>query len=133
MKKFRALLCALALVACLAAPVFAEAVDLTNPVDIELMAYYVMDIPDDDVIMNYLEEKFNVNFDLKVTNIDNYDSTLNMRIASEDMPDWFRVRDNNLYVQLIEDGEAGLRSRGLLHHEPEHHLVEQQQGRSGAV
>ena len=87
MKKLLSLLCVLALLLGIAVSACADEVDFTKPLDIELMAYYVMDIPDDDPIMVYLENKFNVNFKLTITNIDNYNDTLNMRIASDDMPD----------------------------------------------
>ena len=104
MKKLLSLLCVLALLLGIAVSACADEVDFTKPLDIELMAYYVMDIPDDDPIMVYLENKFNVNFKLTITNIDNYNDTLNMRIASDDMPDWFRATDNSVYRQLAEDG-----------------------------
>lgn len=103
MKRFLALLITLAL-ALIATPALTETVDLTEPVEIELMAYYVMDVPENDPIMLYLSEKFNVKFHLTITNIDNYIQTLNMRIASDEIPDWFRVTDQSVYNQLAEDG-----------------------------
>ena len=72
MKKLLSLLCVLALLLGIAVSACADEVDFTKPLDIELMAYYVMDIPDDDPIMVYLENKFNVHFNLTITNIDNY-------------------------------------------------------------
>lgn len=105
MKRTFSVLCTLALLLGIAAfPASAEVVNLSEPMDIELMAYYVMDIPADDPLMVYLENKFNVNFQLTITNIDNYNDTLNMRIASDDMPDWFRSTDSSVYKQLAEDG-----------------------------
>ena len=97
MKRTFSVLCTLALLLGIAAfPASAEVVNLSEPMDIELMAYYVMDIPADDPLMVYLENKFNVNFQLTITNIDNYNDTLNMRIASDDMPDWYRSTESSV-------------------------------------
>lgn len=105
MKKYLSVLCALTLLlGMFAFPASAAEVDLSKPMEIELMAYYVMDIPEDDPIMVYLEDKFNVDFKLTITNIDNYNDTLNMRIASGDIPDWFRIRTDSVYRTLAEDG-----------------------------
>lgn len=94
----------LALLMLMTAGAFAETVDMSEPMDIEIMAYFVMDVdPDTDPVMMYLEDKFNVNFKISLTNIDNYADTLNMRIASGDIPDWFRINNQSVYGQLQED------------------------------
>lgn len=106
-KNFCMLLVALLLLAFAPASLAEETatVDMTEPVEIEIMAYFVMDVdPDTDPIMQYLEEKFNVDFTITLTNIDNYADTLNMRVASGDMPDWFRITDQSVYGVLQEDG-----------------------------
>jgi len=55
MKKYLSILLALTLLLGLFAfPASAAEVDLSKPMEIELMAYYVMDIPEDDPIMVYL-------------------------------------------------------------------------------
>lgn len=78
-------------------------VDMSEPLDIEVMAYFVMDVPADDAIVQALNEKFNVTITPTITNIDNYAQTLSMRIASGDLPDWFRVNDQAVFGQLVED------------------------------
>lgn len=88
-----------------ASAALAETVDLSEPMEIEIMAYFVMDVdPDTDPIMQYLEEKFNVDFTITLTNIDNYADTLNMRVVSGDIPDWFRINNQSTYGQLQMDG-----------------------------
>lgn len=81
----------------------ATPVDMSEPLDIEVMAYFVMDVPADDAIVQELNKKFNVTITPTITNIDNYAQTLSMRIASSDLPDWFRVNDQAVFGQLVED------------------------------
>ena len=76
----------------------------SDPIEIEIMGYFVTDVSPDDEIIQYLNEKFNVKIIPTFTKLDNYEETLNNRIASGDIPDWFRVRDELLYSQLVEDG-----------------------------
>ncbi len=78
--------------------------DFGEEMDIELMAYFVMDVDETDSIVQYINDKFNVNLKLTITSESDYDDTLNMRIAGGDMPDWFRVSDQGIYGQLVEDG-----------------------------
>lgn len=102
MKKCLAILIAAALLLpCM--PVLAQTVDMSEPMDIEIFSYYVMDLAPDDSIVQFINEKFNVNLKFTITLIDNYDTTLNMRIASGDIPDWFRMRDQVIYNQMYED------------------------------
>lgn len=72
--------------------------------DIDLMAYFVMDVSADDEIIQYLNEKFNVTINPIITNWDNYASTLQMKIAAQELPDWFRVNDESIVPQLVDDG-----------------------------
>ncbi len=103
MKKIVSLLLALLLMA--AAPMaMAAEVDMTEPMDIELMAYFVMEVDEKDPIVQFINDKFNVNLKLTITSEANYDDTLNMRIAGADIPDWFRVTDQGVFNQLVEDG-----------------------------
>lgn len=106
MRKLTALALALLMLTGMTSAVATETVDISEPMDIEIMAYFVMDVTNEDPIIRYLSEKFNVNFKFTITNIDNYDDTLNMRIVSGDVPDWFRIRDTaqSVYTQLQQDG-----------------------------
>lgn len=72
--------------------------------DIDLMAYFVMDVSADDEIIQFLNEKFNVTINPIITNMDNYASTLQMKIAAQETPDWFRVNDESIVPQLVDDG-----------------------------
>lgn len=72
--------------------------------DIDLMAYFTMDVSGDDEIIQYLNEKFNVTINPTITNYDNYATTLQMKISAGEIPDWFRVNDDSMMPQLAEDG-----------------------------
>ncbi|MBQ4553414.1 MAG: extracellular solute-binding protein [Clostridia bacterium] len=102
MKKILALILALVMMLPSVAAI-AEAVDFSEPMDIEIFSYYVMDIAPDDSVVQFINEKFNVNLKFTITLIDNYDTTLNMRIASGDIPDWMRMHDQVIYNQMYED------------------------------
>jgi putative aldouronate transport system substrate-binding protein len=92
-----------------AASAGATEVSYTDKKDIEVMAWWPINVESDDQIIKFIEEKFNVNLKITVAdwqpNIDN----LTMRIASGDYPTyllmpWYWV--NNLgpqYQSLIED------------------------------
>ncbi len=83
--------------------VLAEQVDMTAPMDIELMAYFVMEVNENDPLIKYINEKFNVTLKPTITSEANYKDTLNMRIAGGSLPDWFRVTDQGVFNQLVED------------------------------
>lgn len=90
--------------------------------EIEIMAWWPVNIDSDDEVIKYINEKFNVNLKITVAdwqpNIDN----LTMRIASGDYPNyllmpWYWV--NNLgpqYKSLIEDGLAANVSEAVQKH-----------------
>ncbi len=80
-----------------------EAVNTDKPVEFELMAYFVMNVSPEDAILQEIKKKFNATIKPTITNISNYQQTLSMRIASGDIPDWFRATDQNLFNQLVED------------------------------
>ena len=105
MKKCLATLLTLTLLLAVCPAAIAESVEVNMDelLDIEVMAYFVMDVPQDDAIIQTLNEKFNVKITPTITNIDNYAQTLSMRISSNDLPDWFRVNDQAVFGQLVED------------------------------
>lgn len=86
-------------------PAFAEEISLDKHYDIDLMAYFFLDVPPDDPIITYLNEKFNVTINLSLTSgTATYPDALNMRLASGQIPDWFRINQEATFGQLVEDG-----------------------------
>lgn len=49
--------------------------DFGEEMDIELMAYFVMDVDETDSIVQYINDKFNVNLKLTITSESDYDDT----------------------------------------------------------
>lgn len=81
----------------------ADEVSFDEPMEIDMMAYFVDDIGEDSVV-KFLEEKFNVKFNFTITLIDSYPDALNLRISGGDIPEWFRVTNQTTFDQLAEDG-----------------------------
>lgn len=87
-----------------ALPALAAEVNFDETMDIELMAYFFLDVTEDDAIIQYINEKFNVRIHPFLTTIANYSDTLNMKLASGEVPEWFRVDNQAVFGQLMEDG-----------------------------
>lgn len=81
-----------------------EKITYDKHLDIEFLIDYDMAIAPSDEIVALLNEKFNVTLNCVCVNAANYAQTLQMRVAGQDVPDWFRLYDSTFNKQFAEDG-----------------------------
>lgn len=78
-------------------------VDTSKKVEFEIMGYFVTNVSEEDSIIQEINKKFNVKIKPTISNFGNYAQTLSVRVASGDIPTWFRITDPNLFNQLVTD------------------------------
>jgi putative aldouronate transport system substrate-binding protein len=82
-----------------------EVISFDKKVEVSVFQWGPRDIAEDDAIIKHLNEKFNINLDVKRILAKEYNQNLEIKIAAGDIPDIFRNRGDasHIYRKLYED------------------------------
>ena len=80
--------------------------DMSVKHDFEILTggYWFTPVPEDGIEL-WLEEKYNVDIDIKFMNNDDLLNTITVRFVSDDPPDFMSIGDKNLATKLHEQGQ----------------------------
>jgi putative aldouronate transport system substrate-binding protein len=79
------------------------AVKEDGPTDFLMFSWGPRDVAENDGVIIFLNQKFNINLIAERVLAKEYNNILQTRIAADDVPDVFRLRDNNIYNTLYVD------------------------------
>lgn len=87
------------------APEESTAINMDETYDVDVFLWGAKDVDPNDEIIAALNEKFNINLNVERLLAKEYDQALELRIASGDMPDIFRIKSTapHIYNNLQQD------------------------------
>ncbi|MCT4688824.1 extracellular solute-binding protein [Vallitalea sp.] len=81
-----------------------DVLDFSKKLDINITAWYPKVLSEDDEIIKFIENKFNVNIKYELLPGAEYDKTISMRVAADNLPTYMRLKQAAVYANLRDDG-----------------------------
>ncbi|MCG8451999.1 MAG: extracellular solute-binding protein [Spirochaetales bacterium] len=100
----KVLIGALTVLAVSSAPVWANGGAEEGDSPVKISTYHAIDVPEDDAVVLAIEEAVGIDLDISTTSHGQYWDSLDLRIAAGDFPDVYKIRDEDTYALLYEDG-----------------------------